>query len=138
MKGNNFMSNRKRFTHEQRLIIYGKYNNKCAYCGEPLQYKTMQIDHIVPYSRFDLIKKKPKDLNLNSFENLNPSCTNCNTIKSNLTIDEFREHIWKALRKKFKKIKKRNGIVKLGFKYNLLKLEKKKIIFFFEKFESGK
>lgn len=34
-----------------REIVYKKYNGHCAYCGCKIEYKDMQIDHIVPKYR---------------------------------------------------------------------------------------
>ena len=31
---------------ELRLKVWNKYGCKCAYCGEYLEYKKMQVDHI--------------------------------------------------------------------------------------------
>ena len=33
---------------KQREQIYKKYNGRCAYCGEKIEYKDMQVDHIKP------------------------------------------------------------------------------------------
>jgi len=32
----------------QRIEIYNKYQGHCAYCGEEIDYKQMQVDHHVP------------------------------------------------------------------------------------------
>lgn len=33
---------------DTRIKVWKKYNCKCAYCGEDLEYKKMQVDHIHP------------------------------------------------------------------------------------------
>ena len=43
---------------ETRLKVYLMYDGHCAYCGKDIEYKDMQVDHIVPknrgmYSRWD-------------------------------------------------------------------------------------
>ena len=35
-------------TKKLRIRVYEKYNGHCAYCGRAIQYKVMQVDHIVP------------------------------------------------------------------------------------------
>lgn len=36
---------------EDRLKIYRKYDGHCAYCGKSIEYKDMQVDHLVPKNR---------------------------------------------------------------------------------------
>lgn len=33
---------------ETRLKVYRMYDGHCAYCGRTIEYKDMQVDHIVP------------------------------------------------------------------------------------------
>ena len=33
------------------MQIWQKYGGRCAYCGEPIEYKDMQVDHIKPIFR---------------------------------------------------------------------------------------
>lgn len=33
---------------KQRLEIYDKYNGHCGYCGRSIEYKDMQVDHMIP------------------------------------------------------------------------------------------
>ena len=33
---------------EERKIVYDKYNGHCAYCGKKIDYKEMQVDHLIP------------------------------------------------------------------------------------------
>ena len=40
------MSKHKPIPKRMRLLLYEKYNHKCAYCGCNLEYKDMQVDHI--------------------------------------------------------------------------------------------
>lgn len=57
---------------EKRLKIYNKYNGRCAYCGCKLEYKDMQVDHIIPQR----IAGSTNDL-----DNLMPTCRTCNHYK---------------------------------------------------------
>ena len=38
-------------TKKQREVIYDKYNGHCAYCGKKIEYKDMQVDHVIPQRR---------------------------------------------------------------------------------------
>lgn len=58
-----------------RAIVHQKYGERCAYCGEPITQKAMQVDHINPQYLGGT----------DDLENLNPSCHACNNYK--LTYD---------------------------------------------------
>lgn len=78
-----------------RRSMYEAYNKKCVYCGIPLMYKEMQIDHIIPKSaeledvpnenglRDDLIKY---GFFKESLENKVISCGDCNNSKKHAGI----------------------------------------------------
>lgn len=40
---------RKPIPKDVRKQVYEKYNGHCAYCGCKLDYKDMQVDHVVDY-----------------------------------------------------------------------------------------
>lgn len=42
------MPNRRRITPEERRTVYSLTGGKCAYCGKPLPFLDMQVDHVVP------------------------------------------------------------------------------------------
>ena len=54
-----------------RLEVYEKCNHRCAYCGCELEYKDMQVDHLIA------LENGGKD----SLENYMPSCRQCNFYK---------------------------------------------------------
>ena len=54
-----------------RQKVYQKYDGHCAYCGRPIDYKDMQVDHIQAH-----ILGGPDNL-----ENYNPTCRQCNFYK---------------------------------------------------------
>lgn len=75
-----------------RNAIYNVYNHKCVYCGKPLQYREMCIDHILPVNMPSQIDTDTKsyidELTANGFicdsiENYLPCCSSCNISKSN-------------------------------------------------------
>ncbi len=59
------------------IALCEKYHNVCLACGEPGDYTTLTVDHIVPLS-----KGGEK-----SFSNIQPLCFTCNRSKGNKTID---------------------------------------------------
>ena len=58
-------------TEGKRRKIWSKYGGHCAYCGCPLKYREMTVDHLKPKSR----KGSGKTTNLM------PACQRCNTAK---------------------------------------------------------
>ena len=69
-----------------REKIYRKYGGRCAYCGNEIEYKNMQVDHLVPQRLIDDTNKA----DINSFENLMPSCRRCNHYKRAHSLETFR------------------------------------------------
>lgn len=80
------MSKRAPISKQVREQVYNKYNGHCAYCGEAIEYKEMQVDHFAPVYLFgDNIDIK----------NLMPACKSCNLRKSTYTIEKFRQSLMK-------------------------------------------
>lgn len=103
---------------ELRLKVWNKYNKKCSYCGEDIEYKNMQVDHIHP----------KYNGGVNDFLNYNPCCRECNFYKGTFTIEGFRKQL-KSLHERLFKI----FIVRLAIKYGILKYKDFNIKFYFEK-----
>ena len=101
-----------------RLLVWNKYNCKCAYCGNDLDYKKMQVDHIHP-------KDKGGE---DDIDNYNPSCREDNFYKSTFTIDEFRERLM-TIQDRIKK----PFIVRLALKYGIISFKPFDGVFYFEK-----
>ena len=111
---------RKQIKKADRILIWNKYGKRCSYCGEPLKYKDMQVDHIQA-------KRKGGD---DDIENYNPACRSCNYYKDTFTIDMFRRQL-ESLHERLVK----SFIVRLAIKYKILSLDKKvNIKFYFEKY----
>ena len=110
---------RKPIPKKIRELVYKKYNGHCAYCGCEIEYKDMQVDHVISvYGKYGS----------NDIDNLLPSCRMCNFYKSAFTLDEFRknlETLHERLRKPF--------IYRLALKYGLIEEHKKDVVFYFEK-----
>lgn len=72
----------KNFSENVRRKIFMITGGKCFYCGCDLNFDNFQVDHY-----------KPKSNNGIDSKNRVPACSDCNLIKSNKNIDEFRETI---------------------------------------------
>lgn len=112
------MSNRKSISKELRFKVYNKYKGHCAYCGCELRLEEMQIDHLKDFYN--------NGENLN-FDNLMPSCRQCNFYKSTHTLEVFRSELGK-LRERLNK----EFIYRLSKKYDLITENDKEIKFYFE------
>ena len=126
---------RKRFTKKERRRVWKKHRRRCAYCGCLLEYKDMQIDHIIPVYRYSeeygciiIRSKKITAYGLNDFENLNPACTVCNKWKSSLSLEEFRHEIQMQV----SRLNKRSAGYRMALKYKLIKQTFFKVEFYFE------
>ena len=120
---------RKQWTKSERLKVYEKCNGHCAYCGCELEYKDMQIDHIVAIHGGDEADKMIKDKTINTIDNCLPSCRQCNFYKEALTIEEYRNKIQQTLTHTCVS----TFPVKLALKYGILKLFGWDGKFYFEK-----
>ena len=61
---------RKHISSRVRQKIWEKYGGKCAYCGEPIPFKGMHVDHLIPLARGGA----------DSDDNYMPACRNATTI----------------------------------------------------------
>lgn len=110
---------RKSIPKQIREQVYQKYNGHCAYCGCKLEYKNMQVDHVVAVYGHN---------GSNDINNLMPSCRMCNFYKSTFSIEVFRKHL-ETLHEKLQK----SFIYRLALKYGLITEHKDKVVFYFEK-----
>lgn len=111
-------------TKRNREKIWAKHDKRCGYCGKGLQYKEMQIDHIIPKTSIWWNVKDGK----NHPDNLMPSCRKCNFYKSSHTLDYFRE-IMKTLHVRIEQ----QFITRLGLAYGIVELRPFDGIFYFER-----
>lgn len=77
-----------------RETLWKVYKKRCFYCLDPLSYKNLHIDHVIPRS---IDKKKVIDeynlepqFEFDSYYNLVPSCTSCNIKKSSNLFEKMR------------------------------------------------
>ena len=103
---------------EVRKRVHQKYDGHCAYCGKYIEYKDMQVDHLIP-KRLAEEGKVSWDLVENE-ENYMPSCRRCNHYKRGHTLETFRQMI-KDIPKKLRrdsyifKVGEDFGIVQSGY-----------------------
>lgn len=112
---------RKSIPANVRKRIYEKYRGRCAYCGNPIEYKEMQIDHMEPLAKGGA----------DSEENYMPACRTCNHYKSTLTVEQFREQIGLLT----KRLVDRVYIYKLAQRHGRIAEINSPITFYFEKKE---
>lgn len=109
---------RKKLTKAQRLRVYNMYGGRCAYCGRPIRYEDMQVDHMVPLYNGGADNE----------ENYVPACRMCNHYKSTYTVEKLREQL-DMLQERLRK----DYIYRLALQYGLVREAENKITFFFEK-----
>lgn len=126
---------RKPISKELRRKVYEKYDGHCAYCGCELDYKDMQVDHIVAFGQayYSRDSKQVQQMiandEINGIENLMPSCRQCNFYKGINNIDEFRTKIKDMLSRTCID----NFQARLAIKYGIIKHFEWNGEFYFEK-----
>ena len=113
---------------ELRYKVWLKYNKHCGYCGKELEYKDMQVDHMK--SKYLLEAYRHSSITykeLNSFENLMPSCRRCNHYKRELDLKGFRLLI-KTLHERIQD----QYISKVAIDYGIIEIKPFTGIFYFE------
>lgn len=113
-----------------REKVYAKCKGHCGYCGQDIEFKKMQVDHMTPacYSSHLIIENSSiigstKD----DFDNLMPSCRKCNHYKRAMTVDQFRYRIL-TLHERIQKI----YIAEVGVNFGVLIVKPFEGIFYFE------
>ena len=75
-----------------RQEVYDKCNGLCAYCGDGITIKQMQVDHVKPLYRNDddtTLQGWGVERGTDDMDNLLPSCSRCNKWKSTYTLEKF-------------------------------------------------
>ena len=125
------MVKRKYIPKKTREAVYGKYNGHCAYCGKKIEYKDMQLDHLIPKQREQFKRYSTEEIEC--FENYMPACRRCNHAKRSYSLEGFREFIETIPKKLFRD----NYIYKVGLDYGLVLANEHKVIFYFEQVGTG-
>ena len=116
---------RKGISKMTRGNVYSRFNGRCAYCGCEIELSEMQVDHFIPYMGLG---------GEDTLDNYYPACQVCNRVKSNRTIDGFKNairHCGEIHRKRKKPIMADSD--KIAIKYDLTQ-EDHEIVLFFEKY----
>lgn len=119
----------KTISKKVRQAVYDKYDGHCSYCGKKIEYKEMQLDHLIPKQRERF--KRYSEEEIECFDNYMPSCRRCNHYKRAHSLECFRQMIEEIP----KKLIRDSYIFKVGLDYDLLSVNEHKIIFYFEQFE---
>lgn len=113
---------RKTMPKTDRINVYNKYDGHCAYCGKLIDYKDMQVDHLVPLKGWN-------EHGTDDFENLMPSCRRCNHYKRANTLEGWRKMIEEIPQK----LERDSYIYRVGMDYGLVEPKPHKVKFYFEK-----
>ncbi len=114
--------NRKTIAKTVRKKVHQKYGGRCAYCGKEIDYKDMQVDHLVPINGWN---EKGTDV----FDNLMPSCRRCNHYKRANSLEGWRKMIEQIPQKLERDI----YIYRVALDYELIEPKPHKVCFYFEK-----
>jgi len=111
---------------EIRTKVWEKYNHHCAYCGQEIEYRDMQVDHMEPLAWAPF----PNDKNskVNSFANLMPSCRRCNHYKRAFGLEDFRRQML-TLHKRVSE----QYITKVAIDYGIIEIRPFDGVFYFER-----
>lgn len=82
---------RRTITKSERQKIYDKCGGHCAYCGQEITIQQMQADHIIPMVFYE--SYLTKGINIDTVDNMLPSCRSCNHYKSSMSLEDFRGSI---------------------------------------------
>lgn len=107
---------------DRRRIVFGKYNGRCAYCGQEITIDKFQIDHIHPKHLSHL-----ENMNNDRLENLNPSCQKCNNYKHGMRLDVFRKELSLQVKRLMK-----NAQFNRALRFEQIEITEKPIVFYFE------
>ena len=120
---------RKGISKMTRGNVYSRFSGRCAYCGCEIELSEMQVDHFIPYMGLG---------GEDTLDNYYPACQVCNRVKSNRTIDGFKNairHCGEIHRKRKKPIMADSD--KIAIKYGLTQ-EDHEIKLFFEEYNKNK
>ncbi len=113
-----------------RLQALEKYKGHCAYCGEEITLKTMQVDHIRSKQNFSYgLRSEIPEYGVDDIRNLNPSCRPCNNFKNVFSLEEFR----RELESQVARARRYSVNFRMAEMFGLIQVEDEPIVFYFEK-----
>lgn len=121
---------------KQRQAVWDKSGGRCAYCGEEITLKQMQVDHIIPKRNYSekhgcmiVGCQRFEEYGLNDIRNLNPACRPCNNWKSAMTLDDFRSEIAAQV----DRLRRYRNQFRLAERFGQVEATGKPVIFWFER-----
>ena len=110
-----------------RERVYNKFEGRCAYCGKPIEYKQMQVDHYYPQCKAKFYARRCK-IDVHAEDNLMPTCRRCNHYKRAATPKQFKE-LMKTLHERLEAI----YILKVAVDFGMATIQPFDGLFYFEK-----
>ena len=113
-----------------RQLVFDKYGGRCAYCGQELgknKNRMWNVDHIHPKRLSHWLR----NFDMNSIDNLNPSCRRCNIFKGGMQLELFRSELQKQVFRL-----RKNPQFKRALDYGQITIHESPINFYYEKLQS--
>lgn len=123
-----------KLTKAQRQELRGKFDGRCAYCGEPLGER-WHADHFEPIVRDWWSKTRgtpsrgPDHPHRDTLENMMPACAPCNIDKHANTLEGWRTKLSNTLRV----LADNHATYRHGLRFGLIEEKPAPIVFYFEK-----
>jgi 5-methylcytosine-specific restriction endonuclease McrA len=121
-----------------REQVYQKCQGHCGYCGDEIQIKEMQVDHIIPQYNFSIHVSNRfriptflthlEECDKDHIDNLMPTCRVCNKWKSTFDLEQFRKEVFEQV----KRLNDYSANFRMAKKYRLVIENVKPIVFYFE------
>lgn len=114
-----------------RQQIHQKYGGRCAYCGQEIALKDMQVDHFIPQNAVTCYRSYATHAEVHCDGNYMPACRSCNNYKSSMRLETFR----KAIEEQVKVLRRDRPTFRLAERFGLIECKPKPVVFYFEKFK---
>lgn len=118
------MRESQRLTVKDRRTVYDKMGGRCAYCGEILDYKDMQVDHFLPVRGGE---------DRDNLDNMLPACRSCNHYKRGNTLEGWR----KMLEATPTVLERDCYTYRQAVRFGMVTPTPRKVVFYFEKVHSS-
>jgi len=114
-----------------REQVWLKYDKHCGYCGKNIEFKEMQVDHIIPVC-YPPAWLEIKGLEShNDLKNLMPACRRCNHYKRATDLEGFRGSM-KTIHERIRK----DYLNKVAEDYGIIEVRPFDGVFYYEKHKS--
>lgn len=107
---------------EQRISVFNKYNGHCAYCGDVIKYTKFEVDHLIP------ILRNYKDRDVDTFDNMMPTCRACNRAKKSYKLENWRM----MLENKIVELNRDSAVYRTAKRFGLVDETGIRVRFYFE------